>query len=342
MARRVYAIGLNWSRCFGLPSDQRPLLVSGWYRAVWEIDVMSRNKKTFYEILETQANAPCQDILAAHQRKLEKLRSQEASLGHEEFDYQLKLLNLARETLADSWLRRDYDDKLMSRPAAGKAARAQHSVALHPNAETMTRRADALSLRADALALRADAMSINTDAALFGADNPPPGLGSRILGGLQSSMRTVIVVLGTLAALGMVIQAASVVFAVRKIDATVATAAKAEEQMLIQEYYQKYGVRPASAAEARLLERENQRKESEERVAEREKQRMEEEARRFQEESRRIGERVSADLRHAEDEMRYEEARKKAAQEEEKRRQAAAEERRLQREQERWRHVLSR
>lgn len=159
---------------------------------------------------------------------------------------------------------------------------------------------------------------------------------------LKSSLRTVAIAIGTLAAVAMLVQTAFVFFAVRKTENTVSAAARAEEQLVIEEYFQKYGVRPASAAEARLLEQANQRREREEREAERQQQRVEEDARRFEEDARQEGEQVAADLRQAEMTLEHETAWQKAQEEQEVRRREAEENERLRREQHRWRQVLSR
>lgn len=296
-------------------------------------------KKTLYQVLDISANASGSEIRAAHQQQVLKLRSEEGSMSHEDFDFRLKLVNLALDTLCDSLSRRVYDEKLMSRMLSASAPPA---VAVQEDAETLARRADALAFRADALALRADALSIRSDGAPFKSSDRPPTLTSRIFSALESPVKRIFIVIGTLAAIAMLVQTAFLFFSVRKVERTAAVESKAEEQIVIQEYYQKYGVRPANATEARLLEQENQRKENEARTDEREKQRAEEKARRFQEEARREGERVTSDLRYAEENLRREAAQKKAEREEEERRREEAEKARVDREREKWHSVLSR
>lgn len=296
-------------------------------------------KKTLYQVLDIPANASGPEIQTAYLRQMQTLQSEESRLSHEDFSFRLTLLNLALETLSDPVSRRAYDETLMSRMAP---SRSPHALALHEDADILSRRADALAFRADALALRADAMSIRADAAPFRADDGTQSLLSRIFSLLKSPLKKVFVALGTLAAIMMLAQTALLFFSAKQVEKAASTQARAEEQVQIQEYYQTHGVRPANATEARLLEMENRRRETETRVAEREKQRVEEEARRFQEESRRLGERVSADLRHAEEMARREEAQKKAEREEEVRRKEEAENERLEREREKWRTVLSR
>lgn len=298
-------------------------------------------KKTLYEVLGIPANSSFDDVRAAHQRKVQALQSEETQLGHDEFKYRLQLLDLSLHTLSDPSARRDYDEKLMSRKTPGADAPQRQAVVVQTAPDTLTRRAEALALRADALALRADAMSIHTDILTTAAEDARQSWTSQVLGILKSSMRTIAITIGALAGLAIVTQVA-IALSVRNNESIARKEASAEEKVIIQEYYQQYGVRPASAAEARLLEQENQRRERAEREAEREEQRKEEAARRFEEDSRRTGERVSAELRAAEERIRREEAYAKARREEEERRKIAEEEDRLEREQAKWRQTLAR
>jgi curved DNA-binding protein CbpA len=79
----------------------------------------------------------------------------------------------------------------------------------------------------------------------------------------------------------------------------------AAEKAYLQDFYQTYGIRAASRAEADLLLADMRRKEQAERE-EKQAQRLQEEEerkqRRFEEESRRLGAEVSANLRYAEQE----------------------------------------
>lgn len=291
-------------------------------------------KKTFYQILDIRAGATSDDIQAAYEQQMLKLRAQAAGISFEEFEYRRKLLDLAHTTLSDPEAHRDYDDRLMSRtpavpptPAAG---------------DTLARRAEALAIRADAMALRADAMSLTTDASLVRFESQPPSFGSRLAMGMKSSLRTVAIIMGTLAATAFLFQTAAVFFTVRKAGETTSAAAKAEEQMVIEEYYRQHGIRPASAAEARMLERENQRREREAREAERDTQRQESEARRKEEEDRRYAAQISSDLRHAEADVAREEAMEKRKQELEERRREEEEKRRIRQQEREWRAIMRR
>ena len=115
--------------------------------------------------------------------------------------------------------------------------------------------------------------------------------------------------------------------------------AKAEEKVILQEYYQAHGVMPASRAEAELLEKESRRAENAAREATMETRRAEDKNARFIEESRRIGDQVSANLQRAEQQARYEAENKKQQLAQERRYQEAAERDRVEREMERFRAI---
>lgn len=299
-------------------------------------------KKTLYEILEISPNAPLEEIQAAHQRLSQKLQSLESQLDREDFEFKQKLANLALATLSDPGARAEYDESIAAQGAPASAAAHRNALALRADPETITRRAEAMALRADALALRADALSIRTDASPLRVGDGEPSMLARVLESLKSPFKRVVVAIGTLAATAMIIQVAFLFFAVRKSEQISADAARAEEQMILQEYYQKHGVRPKTAAEAKLLEEEHRRSERELRLAENEKQRAEEENRRFHESFKRTAEQVSADLRYAEENARREEELRKVRLEEERRAREAEERERAQQEQEKWRNVLAR
>jgi flagellar biosynthesis GTPase FlhF len=183
-------------------------------------------------------------------------------------------------------------------------------------------------------------MSIKAGIAPFNLEPSPRTTVSSVFNGAASSLINILTIFGTIIAVGMVIYVVSLL-AARRLSEQVDQVSKAEDKVAIQEYYQTHGVRPASKAEADLLEVENRRKENERRALEREKERAEEESARFEQESRRIGERVSDNLRNAESQTRYEEEQKKRQLDYEKHAKEEAERNRIEREKERWRDVLN-
>ncbi|MEW6164993.1 MAG: DnaJ domain-containing protein [Pseudomonadota bacterium] len=296
-------------------------------------------KKTFYEILGVPPHASADDIRQAHQRKIEGLRAEEASMRHEDYEFELKILNMAFGTLSDAQMRSTYDLRLAAAPPPSMDVQAPSGNAMQPlPAEALSRRADVLSLRADAMALRADAIATKLD---LGEEVPQVAPANYRSPVLQLAKLVVAAVVGY-----FVIRMASNFFLVQQIAQSKQESSLAEEKVIIQEHYQTYGVRPASAAEARLLQAEYEREERAQREAEREEQRKEEEQRRFAEDSRRLAERVSSDLRSAEEAERARaewEAREEQERLERERQQKEYEEQeRIRRQQEKWDRVLRR
>lgn len=124
-------------------------------------------KKTLYQVLDLPANAASQDIQAAYEQQSHRLQSQAGKVTPEELTYRQQLLDVARDTLSDPVMRRDYDDRLMARPSGG-ALRPQSQAPGHGDGETLAR--------------RAEAMSLTTGAALTRLETPPPPPGGRWAG----------------------------------------------------------------------------------------------------------------------------------------------------------------
>lgn len=271
------------------------------------------SQKTLYQILALSATASDAEIRAAHQDSLQKLEQHRGRLNFEDYESKKKLIQMAYETLSEPLLRREYDENLMSRRAKIDAESSATSALTLMTPDVLASKADALALRAEAMALRADAFSmkggilpyrIALEAQL---DTPKP---SRSV----FTWTRLLVVVGAVIALSMAAQTAIFYSAVRTGETVGKAANTSQERAMLQDYYQTYGVRPASIEEMRLLEKERLVKEKEERDArdaERQRQREEEAARRFQEEARREGARVSSDLARAEERLKYEEAQEK-------------------------------
>lgn len=293
-------------------------------------------------MLGIRANATGGEIDEAYRRKLEALQAEEARLGFEEFEYRQRLLRSAHDMLSDPLARLGYDEKLMARRVCPGVVAVPQTNETSVGSTMLARRAEALSLRADALSLRADALSMHTDSLAGGAgnaDEPPWG---RAFQSFKSSFRSVAFAIGVVAIILAVIRLLSVGMVSRSLEATAESRAKADDKAVIQEFYQTYGYRPASAEEARLLERQHQEREREEQEAARKQQREEEDARRFQEDARRLGQQVSEDLHAAEERNRREALYEKERQEAQQQMKEERERERLEREQQRWRDVLTR
>ena len=300
---------------------------------------MATKKKTFYEIL---ALSPSLTIALKSQQKLFK---------PEEYELKLKIINLAFNMLSIPASRTAYDAELAASRAARPEPATSNAIALRPDAEAMSLKAEALARRAETISLRVDALAMKSDIGAINSLENYQGPGSSGAFGLTPSLKKIIMFLGFMLAGWMVLQVISLLFFNRNAGMISDAAAKAEEKVIIQEYYQTHGVRAKSRAEVELLEAEDRRKENETRAverdafkAERDKQKAEDNARRFEEDARRRADQVSANLQYSENKAKEqadrEDAAKKSRKEEEKRASEQAERDRIEREKEKWRETL--
>jgi len=274
-----------------------------------------KGKPSLYEVLGVAPGAVVAEIHAAFRRQMNALEAQRAALAPAAFDERAQLLRLACNTLVDPVSRGAYDARLQAAAGAAPAAVAARSLALSadgtasPAAVRAEVQADALSLRADALSLRADAML-----ARAGAGLPREELATekRLARGALAGLSHLSRAIGLLFIIGVVtFMVARCSFSGSE-GRSNALNANAAERAALQEYYQTYGVRPASMAELELLQAERRRKENEERQAQQDRRRADEERRRqedaqrrFEEDAKRRGREVSEDLRRAEEQQRF-------------------------------------
>lgn len=314
---------------------------------------MATKKKTFYEILAISPNASQQEIQASHDSLIIALKSQQKLFKPEDYDSKLKMIALAFNMLSIPASRDAYDAELAANRETRPDASASKALTLRPDAETLSLKAEALALRAEAMSLRADALSMKSDIGAFSNFGNYQGPGASASAGPMSFLKKFAMFLGFLAAAWMVIQVLFLLVFNRNTGGNSEMAARAEEKMIIQEYYQTHGVRAKNRAEVELLQAEERRKSEENRQiereaykAERDKEKAEAAARRFEEEARQRADQVSAELRYAENKAREqaerEEAQKIWKQEEEKRKIEQAERYRIEREKEKWRETLRR
>lgn len=272
---------------------------------------MSANKKTLYEILEVSPTASYFDIKAAHKRLSLKLMS--LGLSREDCDFKLNLLDVALHTLSVPLSREAYDAQLASTAAPGNAF--------------LPVKANAMSLVGASNASQVAAALENSQklaTAMMQAHQFPVKEVSSTAGMAARSLKTILRVVIGLLVLGFFIRMGQTAVAFRHAGQPTRDELKAEEKLIIQEYYKKHGVRPASRAEAELLEQENRLRENEQRAAKDEERRKENEYHRFVEESRREGEYVHEDLVRNEEIARREQAQRQRQEAERKRRQEEA------------------
>ncbi len=300
-------------------------------------------KKSLYEILKLEADASYSEIRAAYEMRVQALDSRSQSLLTEDADLQRRLLTLAYSTLSTPLSRDAYDAHLADRKASTKPPSSALVAASLGNPSAAEIRADAMLMRADAMSLRADAMGFRADS----LDRQSPA-GSRIgaspvVSRVLSSFKTALLTLGTLAALGMVIKIVLLFTMTGQSDAVTSARSANSEKIFLQDYYQTWGVRPASRAEAELLDAQRRSDEDATRArkqAEDEKKKALRAEREFEAESRKRGAQVSAELDFAEEKARqarhYDEQQKERAE----RMKAQAERQRIEAKQAEWQRIL--
>ena len=301
-----------------------------------------------YEILEVPPSASDSDIQAAYQRLSQKLLSEKNGINDEEIEFKLKVINVAFNTLSVKRTREAYDIRQGISKAPDNATSSLSMVPIESSEEPATLKAEAMSLKAEAMSLKAEAVALRADvmALKVGSSYPVPTVTESVLeksSRMLSPVKKALMIVGTLVAIGMVVQVMFMLMVNRQAVQVVGGSAKAEEKAMLQDYYQQTGIRVNSKAEMDLLEAANRRKEQEERASreqERAQQEQERKYERFVEESRREGERVSEDLRRAEQQAREEEEMKAREAQEEQRRKEEEEYQRIEREKERWRRTI--
>lgn len=273
---------------------------------------MTANKKTMYEILEVSPTATIAEIRAAHRRLSLELMSGKSGLSREDIAFRLNLLDVALHTVSVPVLRDEYDAKLAATTRSGSAP-------LPVKANTLSL-VDAVKVNQIAAAIEDSQIT-----ALMQTRQFPVKEVSSTLRTSARALKTILRVVIGLFVLGFFIKMGQTAVAFRNAGQPTADQLKAEEKLAILEYYKKHGVRPASGAEAALLEKENQRRELELRAAKAKEQREEAEYRRFVEESRREGDYIHEELVRSEQyEREKEEQRQRAAAEEQRYREEAA------------------
>jgi hypothetical protein len=268
---------------------------------------VTANKKTMYEILGISPTASQAEIKAAHERLSIEVMSGSSGLDREDCNFRLNLLDVALHTLSTPVLRDAYDAQLASANAPAKVALPAKSSLV------------AVGDQATALKIAA-AIEDNYKIAVAAASPQfPIETVSSAVGASTRAVGTLIRVIIVLVIMGLLLKAGLTLAAFRRPEIPPSAIALAEEKLIIQQYYQKYGVRPASKEEAIFLEEERRRRENEQHEAEFERKKTEEEYHRFIEESRNEGDRIHRNLVREEERLHYEEMQRQRELDEEKR-----------------------
>jgi curved DNA-binding protein CbpA len=254
------------------------------------------NKKTLYEILNVSPSASFEQIHAEYKDISQKLTGGAGELSAQDAATQLKLVNMAFQVLRDTMSRAAYDAKLNQ----------SSTLALVPKAvdtEALTMKMEAAVMKADAAALMAQAAMVNASALSMHYAASPQGLGAQASTSFFKTFRFGFTVLGAIVAIGMVVM----VFSAKRGSGT-AMDQKAQEKLILQEYYQTHGVRPASKAEMDQLEAQRLRDEAEKRgdeaakrSAEKTADKKERDEQRFKDETAKLSSRVTENLQRDEE-----------------------------------------
>lgn len=260
-------------------------------------------KKSLYEILEVAPNASFADIRASHDRLLKALEGRQSTTNREDYNNQLRLLKVAFSTLSAPMSRDSYDAHLSIRDDPARPSSGALVTTASADQDSVNARAAALLLRADAMSLRADAMGLRADMVSGWSAPRDSASQSPFVARLLASSRTVLLTLGTIVAIGMVFKVAfSVTRSVQATQGIVVVHSAADDKLFLQEYYQTWGVRPASRAEAQLLDAERHKKDEEKRQQrdlERDKLETARREQQFEADARRRGEQVTAEVDYA-------------------------------------------
>ncbi len=271
------------------------------------------NKKSMYEILEVVPTASLEQIKAAHRRLSIKIMSSAQGMSRDDSEHQLKVLDVALHTLVNPGLREAYDAELAA-AAAPSSAVVPYQLK-EPSSVGKARALALVSEIGDGYKAVAESKSLQVSSTLHVA--------SSTIEASANSLKVIMRVIIGLSIFGFVVMMGKGAAASRQADTPSAEMLKAEEKLIILEYYKKYGVRPASRAEAEFLEMENRRKENEQRTAEFAEKKREEEYNRFVEESRYQGNQIHNDLVRQE---MYEKEQQRWQEEQQRRQEEAAKE----------------
>ena len=226
---------------------------------------MAANKQTLYELLGVSQNAALAEIKAAHLSRSRELIADNSGLTRDEVNFQLQVLDVALNTLSAQWSRDAYDAELA---ALASASGSTLPAVPRANLPSLDSGVNALQL-ADELHhtyKKALAESDARNSLVIVAESVATSAsvlknGFRVLAGL--------LVLLAVFKISMALFAAT-----HQADMYAKEKASAEEKVVIQDYYQKHGVRPASRAEAEMLEAQARQEQNEKNKAEAQRRRQ--------------------------------------------------------------------
>jgi len=263
-------------------------------------------QKTLYKLLGISQEATSLEVTSAYEKLAHLLEPGEHGLSREDAEIKLKAAKQAYEVLSNDAMRTTYDARLAAAMQPEQPAQASQRLPI----------LDVISA----------------------VDHVRP---LRFLRPLIATLKAIVllILIGI-----MLLIYRNAHRSVTNGDASADAASKrAEERIIIQQYYQENGVRPSSKIEADLLDAAARKKTEEERKsteADRKQAEEDRKYRKFVEEGRRLGEQVSAELRRAEEAAQREDEYRRQRAEAEKRAQEEAETARIEREHAKWARQL--
>jgi curved DNA-binding protein CbpA len=256
-------------------------------------------KKTLYEILNVSQDATLAQIQIEYTNQCQQLESGGSSPMVQDAATQLKLVNMAYQVLRDNMTRAAYDAKLAQQTAL--------TVTPPVDGQALSVKVDSVSLKADAAALMAQAAMLNANALSMHYSATAQGAGLQSGGGFFKTFRFGLTVLGAVLAVSMVVMVLSLGRCSGG-GGSMQQDAKAQEKLMLEEYYQQYGVRPSSRAEMNQLEAQRRKdeaakrsEESASRAAEMAADKRAREEQRFTEDTQKLSQRVTENLQRDEE-----------------------------------------
>lgn len=236
------------------------------------------SKPTLYELLGVPPSAAPVELQAGYRRALQALEALRGELASEQFEERLQVLRLAWTTLRSPTLRASYDTELAAAERAARAAAQTGRLVTQPVSHSGT-----LGVPDEVPLLKAEAVLARAELERVRARRPSvlPAILSGV-GGLTRGAGLLLLIAGLAVALTRC--------ATTEPGRQPMAQARALEQVQLQEYFQTYGVRPASLADLERLEAERRQREAEKRRADGDRRRQEQEQMRWEEEVRRAGE----------------------------------------------------
>lgn len=256
---------------------------------------MAEGKQTLYEILGVSQYATLDEIKAAHRAKTRALVSDQTGLTREEIQFRLQVLDMALATLSAPSSRDIYDTELGARTAS------RALVVKSPPAKSAPYNAVVV----------AEALHESYKTALAGTETSSSlAVFAESAANSAAALKKIFRVLLWLFGLFIVFKMSAGIFLATHHPVQYAKEkARAEDMVIVQDYYEKNGVRLASRAEVEMVEQEAARKQDEAARAQAAQERAQERENQFSNIARSEGDSITAQMQVAAAQKQLEEQR---------------------------------